>query len=220
MRRHVPSALAPSRRDGGFTLLELLVAISLFGLLSILLYNGVRLGTRAWEKGETTIADAARTEAVQRLLRNQISDARPIMLADGSIRRLAFEGDSDHISFIGVPPRQLGGGGLVLITLRLVGGARSSQQLVMSLRAFDPQPTSGGPDREEILLEGIRSAGFAFFGAKTADDALGWFEDWQDAVDLPSLVRLRLTFIDGKPWPDLVIAPRLIRAGPGKRHCA
>ena len=37
------------RSEAGFTLIELLVALTLLGLISVVLFGGLRFGTRAWE---------------------------------------------------------------------------------------------------------------------------------------------------------------------------
>ena len=49
----------------GFTLIELLIAITLLGLLMVMLTGGLRLGTRAWDVGETRLANTARLQATQ-----------------------------------------------------------------------------------------------------------------------------------------------------------
>ncbi|NEX17237.1 MAG: general secretion pathway protein GspJ, partial [Halochromatium sp.] len=36
-------------RGRGFTLVELLIALSLIGIITLLLFSGLRLGSRSWE---------------------------------------------------------------------------------------------------------------------------------------------------------------------------
>ena len=47
------------RAPGGFTLLEVLVATTIFSLVVAVLYAGYRLGIRSWESGERTQAAVA-----------------------------------------------------------------------------------------------------------------------------------------------------------------
>ena len=42
-------------RQGGFTLLELLIAITLLGLILVLLFGGLRLGMRSWDAGQLNV---------------------------------------------------------------------------------------------------------------------------------------------------------------------
>jgi general secretion pathway protein J len=40
----------PLPRSGGFTLLELVIALTLFGIISVVLFSALRLGGRLWER--------------------------------------------------------------------------------------------------------------------------------------------------------------------------
>ena len=42
-------------RVAGFTLLELLIAMSLLGFILALLFAGMRLGARSWDAGEARV---------------------------------------------------------------------------------------------------------------------------------------------------------------------
>ena len=63
--------------ERGFTLLELLVAITLLGLLMAALLGGLRLGARVWETGEARLDASARVQIVQDFLRQRITEALP-----------------------------------------------------------------------------------------------------------------------------------------------
>ena len=49
--------------ERGFTLLELLVAITLLGLLMAALFGGLRLGTRVWETADARLDSSANRRA-------------------------------------------------------------------------------------------------------------------------------------------------------------
>ena len=55
------AARGAHRGQAGFTLLELVVAITLMGLVLVMLYSGLRAGLNGWDSGE------ARAEATNRL---------------------------------------------------------------------------------------------------------------------------------------------------------
>ncbi len=69
-------------RQRGFTLLEILVAVTLLGLLMAALFGGVRLGVRAWEASGARLDDDARLTAVQDFLRERLTQAYEV---DGSV---------------------------------------------------------------------------------------------------------------------------------------
>src|SRR5207245_763424 len=75
-----------SRREGtavnasharGFTLVELLVALTLFALLATVLSGALRLVGRSWEGGEAKVAQLDEMRQAQTLLRSQIASLFP-----------------------------------------------------------------------------------------------------------------------------------------------
>ncbi|MGH6912899.1 MAG: PulJ/GspJ family protein, partial [Geminicoccales bacterium] len=83
-----------ARRAHGFTLLELLVAITLLGVLMAALFGALRLGARVWETGTARQDASARIQIVHNLLRRELAQTVP--LAELGERRAAaamlFEG--------------------------------------------------------------------------------------------------------------------------------
>ena len=66
-----------SARGGasGFTLVELLVALTLFGVISVVIMGGLRFGTRVWETGNDRAEVLAEVDAVQGILRRYMAQA-------------------------------------------------------------------------------------------------------------------------------------------------
>jgi len=85
--RDLISETTGSCPDRGFTLVELLIALSLIGLITLLLFSGLRLGTRAWEGVETT---ADRT-AELRVARNFLERALVQALMNSMANKLVME---------------------------------------------------------------------------------------------------------------------------------
>ena len=49
-----------SRREEGFTLIELLVSMTLLGFVFVILFGGLRFGSRAWEKSDSETSATTR----------------------------------------------------------------------------------------------------------------------------------------------------------------
>lgn len=199
----------PPARQGGFTLLELLVALVLLSLVSLTLAGGIRFGTRAWEAGARRGADALDMKLAQGVIRGFLGQAIPVALPETELGRLrvAFEGRPDRVSFVATVPAEVGGG-LKAFTL----GVGSGRALVLSRRGFDPQgPSFGGGDEERsVLLEGVSDASFAYFGSTSPGSPPEWLPDWPVADALPRLVRISLDVAPGPvPWPDLFVATEI-----------
>jgi len=201
----------------GFTLLELLVAITLLGLIATMAFSGFRLGVRAWEAADE---HGHEVYLIQQMLRERISAAYlPTEFnADAAFEDGAalFDGGPDHISFIAPLPDLFGAGGLYRVTIELVADAGDSA-LVMSWRLWRPPGEAGAARTAEpsedaaarrTLLDGIEAARFAFFGPREEFGAeSAWQEAWRRRIDLPTLVRIELEHRQ-HDWPALVIAPR------------
>lgn len=204
-------------RESGFTLLELLIAMTLLALLVAMLFGGMRLGTRAWEANDQRIEDSARLEIVQGFMRRLISQAYPLDRTERRPRRrIVFEGMPDAVTFPALLPPHLGFGGFQLVDFRLDDGA-NGKRLVMSWRRFTGEADEVPPDEPEgetVLFDRIAGVEFAYFGAPARGQPPRWHERWDDVTRLPSLVRVRVEFGDGdaRRWPELVIAPMITAA--------
>jgi len=89
-----------SRRSrAGFTLVEMLIAITILGLLMTSAFGALRLGGKSWEQG---IRYADNTEALRSssdFLRRQFAQLQPLTWHDGEQTVIAFEGNASHESF-------------------------------------------------------------------------------------------------------------------------
>ena len=64
-------------RQSGFTLMELLVAITLFSLLSLVLTGSLRFGLTAWARGSEHAERVDQNLVAEDFLRRTIGDAYP-----------------------------------------------------------------------------------------------------------------------------------------------
>ena len=214
---------AANKRQRGFTLLEILIAMTLLGLLMAMLFGGLRLGTRAWEASDVRSADLARLEAVQGFIRRALTGAYPLLTTgdDDAKRKMTFTGGAEAVAFTALMPAHFGVGGFYTITLAVEDGA-VDRRLVFRRQLFQsgaeessPPPAAGADEeKEKVLLEGILKAEFSYFGIADNDERPSWQDEWQDQKSLPDLVRLSVTFADRDEgaWPDLVVAPRISAA--------
>ena len=75
MRRSLGRTLSgPS----GFTLVELLLALSLMSMLLALAYGGLRASTRATDKGQAILEDSGRIRMAHQFVRKQLNQMAPL----------------------------------------------------------------------------------------------------------------------------------------------
>lgn len=185
----------------GFTLLELLIAITLLVLLTGMLYGGLDLASRRYQGQSHHLDRSTQIALVQNFLRAQLSDARALPAPGGAA--VQFDGRPDGISFVSRGPASANVGGLAQLNVAYVPGV-SGTSGTLSVHWQPSAPTVAS--RDSILLARVRRVEFSYFGALTPSEAPTWHTSWQSLPALPSLVRLSLEFADGERMPTLVIA--------------
>ena len=199
----------------GFTLVELLLAITLMSILLGLTYSGLRAATRASVQGEKILAAGGELRATHQFVRRQLNQMLPLSYAvtDGFEEiRVVFEGDAKRIQYVAPMPGYLGAGGPQVQLLELVNDDNGEVVLQFShalLQGFEEEYLY---DRDPvILLEGVDSAGFEFLGKDESGELTGWTANWDQQDVLPVAVRLDLEFSEdlNLRWPDLVAGVRV-----------
>jgi len=209
MRRTTPFPA----RGHGFTLVELLLALTLMSMLLALAYGGLRASTRATDRGQTILEDSSRIRMAHQFVRKQLNQASPLVFAvseDGE-ERTVFVGEVDRIRFVAPMPGYLGFGGPQVQELAIVPG-QDHLELVLNhalLQGFEEPRLY---DRDPILLlEDIESARFSFLGRDENGELAGWTSSWQDVNVLPESIALEIEFIDDVyiQWPLLTASVRI-----------
>ncbi len=190
------------RKETGFTLLELLVAMTLMGLVLVVVYGGLRLGLSGWETGEQRAEATQQLRLVQEFLRRQLTQSMTVyQLDDQQNRKVVFTGQADGIEFVTPMLARLGQAGLYRVRIEAVDG-----RLWIRWRPYLPDDPAAGEEREKVLLEGVSAVEWVYFGLEQLDDPQPrWSNAWTNPQIRPLLVRLNLNLQD-EPWPDLVVA--------------
>ena len=182
-------------RDAGFTLVELLAALVVLGLVMAVLGGGLRFGLAATRLAGGAPADGLL--AADRALRGLIERADPGTFPEPATLR----GTADALRLTTELPRGAGPARRADVEI-----AASAGRLVLRWRphrhaqALGPGPTW----REEVLADAVDHVAFAYYG----DPAHGWSPAWT-GDRLPALVRIELGFAAGSGlrWPPLIAAP-------------
>jgi general secretion pathway protein J len=190
-------------RPDGFTLLELLVALTVLGLLLVGLTQGVHFGLLAWDTEARLSNGNDDFTTLDSTLRHLIEGADP----GDDLDPAPFVGGRDRLDCITALPAAGDPTGVRRMQAVLLVDAR--HRLVLRWRPYlnaqrlGPTPTH----TETELLRGVSRMELAFWRPGG-----GWASTWR-LPDLPTLVRIRLEFPagDARHWPDIVAAPLLDR---------
>lgn len=221
------AAAMHSRRPTGFTLVELLLAITLMSILLGLTYTGLSAARRSAENGEKLLVAGGEIRSAHQFVRRQLNQMLPLPFAvesegESEDTRVVFEGDSRRIQYVAPMPGYLGAGGPQVQLLELAsdddGGVLQFSNSL--LQGFEQNFLYERPP--VVLLKGIDSAGFEYLGRDEEGELTGWVSSWDQPDVLPVAVRLNMEFVADSTlrWPDLVAGVRVdeqaVRGGAGR----
>lgn len=197
----------------GFTLVELLVAVTVVAFLAVLLFDGLRFATRSGDDIGRRVADAGQIALAYDFMTNELAGAQPLAGGDKADAPIDFVGEPDAVGFVALLPADTATGGFFRLRAAL-DHRKAGQRLMVSWESWQrpgaaPTVATGTPS---VLLDGVRHIAFAYYGIQDPNQPLGWSDHWTDRRSLPQLIRLNVVLADGTQAPDLIIAPRL--AGP------
>jgi prepilin-type N-terminal cleavage/methylation domain-containing protein len=184
-----------ARRAGderGFTLLELMISISLLAIMLGMAYTAFSTAMGAVPRGEEAADRSARLRMGTSLLTRQVHSMvnYPSFTEDGEVYPY-FEGDAVSFKFITAAPQLNGGEGLGWVSYWTDG-----KTMWMAERAiFSVQSISGeapDPTGQTVLLEGLKGARFQYLRLDGGDSE--WTDAWNpiEEQSLPGAIRITL----------------------------
>jgi general secretion pathway protein J len=209
---------APRRhllRQSGFTLLELLISITLLGLILVLLFGGLRLGVRSWDAAQLQVDGINAVRSVESLLRRQITSAHPYRWKSVPGQRLAFLGERNKISFVAPIPARIGGGGLSAISFEFEQADQRMRLLwrvlpvTRQMQDFSELAQAPAVVLAAFDLDGVQDIRLGYFGSDAAGAPPRWLDRWENSMSLPLLIRLQFKMAQGADWSGFVVAPLL-----------
>jgi general secretion pathway protein J len=180
----------------GFTLLEMVVAVALVGLLLLILGGSLRFGMRAWEAAQRP-ASAEALETGLALMRRTLEQAEAVPLppragavpvsapGPAAAAPLAFEGGPEAVGFVAVLPARTGVAGLAEIRFSF---APAEAAVVMEWR---PWRSDAGFTRRPVVPQ-AGGLSLAYYGSPDGGTPAVWSDHWRQAALLPRLIRLTL----------------------------
>ena len=208
MRRHGNRAAAR-----GFTLVELLLAVTLMSLLLALAYGGLRAASRATDRGQDLLEETGRMRLAHQFVRRQLNQILPLPYATDEAEQLTtlFEGGGRYVQFVAPMPGYLSSGGPYVQRLDLVDGVDGVDLVFRQapLQGFEEPALDDHPP--VTLLAGLDYGSFEFQERDEEGLPGGWLMAWPEPAMVPLAVRLNIEYPEDSQvtWPPLVTGVRL-----------
>ena len=199
----------------GFTLLELLIAMTLLGMILVLLFGGLRLGVRSWDASQKQVDSLNTVRSLENFLRRELSQTYPYVWKNVPGSRVAFVGERNKLNFVAQLPSRVGGGGLYLISVELEQRAKAQRivwkHLPVSSQMRDFSALAEIPEMVLAASElgNVEDIWLTYFGQENESAAPRWLDRWENSTRLPMLIRLQVKLTNSGQWPDFVVAPML-----------
>lgn len=184
-----------------FTLLELMISLTIVALILVVIFGSFRVGVRAWEKGEEDIESRQRERIVLNLIRRQLTSAFAGKLRQGDQQPLFLRGNDksmEFLSYISIFPGHRVG---IVHTKYLVKPQDDGEKerlvfceknLFRQVEGMEKEET----DEEDFfeLISGIHDIGFEYCKGQGGEEILEWQRTWDPVIDkgFPRAVRVSL----------------------------
>ena len=186
-RRRAP--VSPRAHVGGFTLIEVILAVSILAVVVLLATAALRVGLRSWETGQRRVDLQQEHRALVELVSESLAGAFPYQGSVGQNpeRVVLFQGEPGEVRFVtSAPPLTLDAPAAPFHAVVLGRKGEDALRLVERLVPTD-DPFPSGPER-------VLSRSVTHFTLAYRDESGGWQDKWdgREAAGLPSAIRFEL----------------------------
>jgi general secretion pathway protein J len=197
----------------GFTLLELMLSLAIMGLVLLIIFGALRIGTRAWEKGEKDVTVHQRQRAVLDLLSRQIASAciYEIKVGDDAFYFRGSEGTMEFVSRSPIVPGARTG--VVFVKYMILEGdgeGRKQLKLYEKDAGFLKEEDVQSQRDEDLftLISGIQDLQFEYLKGGEDNSETDWQASWDPSEEkgLPLAVKIVLNQ-DEETAPINLIVP-------------
>ena len=196
------------RKQTGFTLLEVLIALVLFSFILIMLYGSLYSTGHSWRASDIQARENDDRRLILSFIRRQVEQTSPIVQVDEKGNRVMFQGDDSSLQFVSNLPAHHAGSGIYFLKF-----AMRQDELVLNYLPLTTNKAMFEDDifveTEEIsLLKNIKAIDLDYFGRDAPDAEPVWRDEWDNKDRLPELMRFQVVADEYNPWPALLIALR------------
>lgn len=195
-----------TRSARGFTLIEILVALTLLGVLLTVLASSLLMTQRGLDSADRYLHRLDEIRAAQNFLHQAIQQTLPIQRMQQDAGQV-FVGQPDSLRFAAALPADLGGG----IHWHILDVARQGNHSALRIRFEDSASMPWG--EPQWLLREVSGVRLSYRGIDAMGKRTAWLDRWPWPRRLPRQVRIAVQADGPVPWTTQVVALRLDLSG-------
>lgn len=188
----------------GFSLLEMLVALSLLALITVMITSSIRLSSQSLARVDDR-SHALKLASRQQFLHTLFGKASFALRTHNNDRPMSqFFGQKDSVTFITNLPSWLPLSGPVRMHLELTPGQNSDLNHLQV--RLDNASLVNPENAQHIIVENIAGLSFRYYGQAKSELITDWHDRFDNPEILPPLVEIGITFPEGddRIWPKTI----------------
>ena len=193
MRHHFKSKITIV----SFTLIEIIVAVSIMMLVFLAAGMGVTSVQKSWIKVQRRSRELKRVILIDRIVNGTFANIIPFTWkTEQFVSKQIFLGDSDRTIFASKHPVTIkSNGGIRFVSIHRDGDAVVAEYSDIPLLYWDE---STRPRYSEVIAEDVNNLSFKY-ASFTPDGALIWVDDWNEDANqgIPAALCMTIEWKDG-----------------------
>jgi|WetSurMetagenome_2_1015567.scaffolds.fasta_scaffold329104_2 prepilin-type N-terminal cleavage/methylation domain-containing protein len=196
-----------AKSDRGFTLLEMLIAVTLVALMSISLWAVFRISIRSWSRGTESIDANQHHRSIMDLVRKQMASAYGLIASpdpqEGLKQQVLFQGKESSMRFISLNSLRFHESpGLTFVIYEIEQDASGGFTLVEKearyLGDLSEQETTANQSKPIPIFDNLSSCVIEYFDPQS--DNASWVREWdgEQLHRLPQAVSITMISQDSK----------------------
>jgi prepilin-type N-terminal cleavage/methylation domain-containing protein len=195
----MPETGQPAPRGRAFTLLEVMLAVTIMALVVTAVYTTFNSGLTAWRHG----AEITDTFQRQRVVLDTLTElAQSVVFVHTSARIYQVQGASnlmggDSVSFVTASDALLPPGEATIAGMRRVTISLERDMAGQTYLAIANEPAMAAPEHQSRAEKRLLSADVDAFHVRYRNPQNGvWTDRWEDAEMMPGAMEFTVSFID------------------------
>ncbi|MBI4844593.1 MAG: prepilin-type N-terminal cleavage/methylation domain-containing protein [Nitrospirae bacterium] len=167
----------------GFTILEIVVAMTIMSIITVIVGSVFRLAVNAWEKGDSETGETQKLRILSGFISQQIKSAYPYQLTVDDERIVLFKGERDSVMFV-TTIADSSFHGFKWVRYEYRNGVLYYKEGSLPDKEFHDK-ISG---EDEVLDPNIGKVTFSYF----LSDEEKWVDSWELGEAFPDAVRVQI----------------------------